>query len=171
MKRNRIYGPRSASEGNNWDDGSCNVSLNSLDVMTMLYKLTAMTWTHGKTGKYNSGGLVFRYRRLHLASTGINLCLVSRLNRHWFPGCIVTKFTKSWVALNIQPQDISVATGATTHKWHLLNRHEYTPIQKILYISKTVTSRPPSKFFYQLDLDFWLGHVLDNKVTYNHIFR
>jgi hypothetical protein len=77
MKRNRIYGPRSASEGNNWDDGSCNVSLNSLDVMTMLYKLTTMTWTHGKTGKYDSGGLVFRYRRYRYTTDTLTSTMIT----------------------------------------------------------------------------------------------
>jgi hypothetical protein len=63
MKGNRIYGPISTSWGNNSDDRPCNVSLDSIDLMITLYKLTAMTWTHGNVGKYGSGGLVFRYRR------------------------------------------------------------------------------------------------------------
>jgi hypothetical protein len=56
-KMNGIYGSNQIGQ---W--GS--VSLDSLDFITRLHKLTGVTWTHGKAGKYVSGGLVFRYRRL-----------------------------------------------------------------------------------------------------------
>jgi hypothetical protein len=74
MKGNGIYGPISTSRGNNSDERPCNVSLDSIDLMITLYKLTAMTWTHGKVGKYGSGGLVFRYRRLQ-ALAGKQTCM------------------------------------------------------------------------------------------------